>query len=195
LSEAELARLRQQIRELLTRLHWTDQDLDAALTFNPAGRYTRKVLSGLQHPSQTYRDRLAELLAAEARGEVQPKPAWAPALVYDPAAAAVPLRQVAAAARQCVECLAEHAEGRRRERDTWWWFGHPRTRVCPEHQAAHRRRRAWFARCLARGCTHAVPVPTGGLTPAYTCAQAECPYRRQVWRKGCATGLQQKDVL
>jgi len=181
LSETELGQLCQQVQELLDRVRWRDTELDRALGFDPDGRYTHKVLAGRRQPSQTYRARLAVLLALAARGEVQPTPPWAPVLVYQPLQGGVPLRRILAEARQCAECVAEHAEGRRAEADTWWWFGHPRARVCPEHQAAYRRRRAWFAHCLELGCPHVVPAQ-GLQPPAYTCAQSECALRRQAWR-------------
>ena len=63
----------------------------------------------------------------------------------------------------------------------WWWFGHPRAHVCPEHGAAYRRRRAWFAHCLELGCPHVV-LAHGLQPPAYTCTQSECTLRRQAWR-------------
>ncbi|MBU0492265.1 MAG: hypothetical protein KKB13_10500 [Chloroflexi bacterium] len=181
LSAAELAALRQQIRNLLAQLDWDERDLDTALGYEASqGYYTRQVLRS-RHPSRHYRERLAVLLEQVAAGVVPAKPAWAPALTYDPGRAAVPLQRVVVSARQCVECVAEHVEGRREEADTWWWFGHPRTRVCPAHREAHRRRQAWFRRCRALGCPH--PVVVDGLRPpAHTCTQQTCPLRRQPWQ-------------
>ncbi len=188
LSAAELHAVRQRLEALLARLGWDERDLDKALGYDPSrGRYTRQIRRG-RHPSQRYRERLAVLEAHVEAGRIAPKPAWAPALVYDPATAAVPVRRVLTEARQCAECVAECAEGRRAETDTWWWFGHPQARICPDHRAAWRRRQAWFRRCQTWACPHVVWLPGSAGEPlAPTCRQPTCACRRQAWMKRTRT--------
>ncbi|MBU0492282.1 MAG: hypothetical protein KKA73_25155 [Chloroflexi bacterium] len=171
-----------RIESLLDRLNWDDMDLDNHLGYRSNGRWTRLIRHG-HPPSRFYRQRLAALAAAVEAGHISPKPAWAPLVIYNPANApqdaVIPLARVAGAPRQCLECVAQFAEGRlENEGQTWWVFAHTRSHVCPAHKRAWRRRRAWFQRCQALGCPHVEEIPH--LT-THTCRQLACSLRRRSW--------------
>lgn len=173
---AELAAFRQAVMAFLGRWGWDPGDLDEALDYARRGGYTTKILKGRRAPSTQYRRRFAELL------EVESDPAWRASQAGPAGAIAVPVARIEGEPRQCVECLAQMTEGRRREPDTWWWFAHPSTRVCTAHRRAWRRRCNWFRRCLVLGCPH-VEVVDGMRPPAYTCRQEDCSLRRWPWRQ------------
>ncbi|MBU1746107.1 MAG: hypothetical protein KKA73_00325 [Chloroflexi bacterium] len=184
LTQAELQQFQGEIRDLLQQLRWEDQDMDLALGYEKSrGQWTRQIIRG-RHPSRQYRQRFAVLYEQFQAGQIAPKPPWAPLIVYQPHRnmpryLTVPLARLTGELRQCTECAAQFAEGRLKDEvDTYWFFGHPRTHICPAHQAAWRRRRDWFRQCQAVGCWHIQDLPTGG----HSCAQTRCTQRRRPWR-------------
>ncbi len=143
----ELLRFQVELRAFRTSLNYSPRELEEALGYESRGKLVRALEGCFPTPRQPSREFVWRLGEFKAVGPI-PKPPWAPALVYDPQAAAVPLERIKAEARRCLECAAETLEGRRPEAGSWYWFGHPRARFCSrQHRRAWRRRAAWFAAC------------------------------------------------
>jgi len=137
----------------------------------------------LRQPSERFLARLAAFKATSP----SPRPPWNPHVPALLTEKAVPASKVLAHPRQCLECLAKAAEGRKREEDAWFFSDHPSRRVHPGCLRDWRRRKRWFRRCQELGCTKMVPVaklissPQERLESIYTCFETSCPLRRWPW--------------
>lgn len=164
----EIRHFQALLRQAREELGYSPRLLEQELGYYSDGKYVR-MLEGqwpsipLRTPSRRFLQRLQGWLLAGP----EPLPPWSPLISLRCEHAAIPLRRILAAKRQCPECVAEWAEGRREERDTWWVYGHPRQRFCSK---AHRRR--WSRRdeaerrralALMEDAGRAAPTPDGAV--------------------------------
>lgn len=180
-SEQEIRAFQKDLKNFRERLGYTHTDLEKVLGYSSGGRLA-KLYEGyydtqLHQPSEEFLRRFRALQQASP----EPRPPWAPALIYEPARGTFPLRRINSKPRQCLECLGQFVEGRRDEKETWFVAGHPLSRYCREHRKAGPYRRRWFRRCRDLRCPYLVEIFSLNGLSIFGCATLDCPLRRKSW--------------
>ena len=180
-SEEEIRAFQAELRTFRERLGYSHRELEEALGYHSQGRlaklYEGYYNTDLHQPSEEFVRRFRALQAANP----QPKPPWAPALIYEARSDSFPMARIEGRPRQCLECLAQFVEGRRQEKDIWFIPGHPLSRYCPEHKGAGAYRRRWFRRCRELECPYLVEIFSLDGASTYGCSALHCPLRRKSW--------------
>jgi len=188
-SEGEIRRFQQALRRFRLSLNYTPQDLENALGYRSKG-YLVRMLEGefniLRQPSRRFLERLQAFQAMNPT----PKKPWQARIEPVVRGKAVPVDRIDASPRQCLECLAQIAEGRISSQPEWWWPfpstawfwpHHPQALNCRRHREEARRRRRWFRRCRQLNCAYLVEIRAQDGAVTFSCSADFCTLRRKKW--------------
>ena len=188
-SKEEIRRFQQALRRFRTGLNYTPQDLENALGYRSKGKLVRMLEGEFNIVRQPSRRFLERLKAFQAMNPTPKKP-WQARIEPVVRGKAVPVDRIDSTPRQCLECLAQIAEGRRSGKPEWWWPfpstawfwpHHPQALNCRRHKEEARRRRRWFRRCRKLGCPHVVEIRASDGATTFSCGADSCSLRRKKW--------------